>query len=65
MGGTKLNLDYVLNDMLEEDRAEDLFDYFRTTQHDNLDEAIRELADDYSREEVILMRLKYLSVMGN
>jgi ATP-dependent DNA helicase RecQ len=64
--GTKLNLNYYINELIEEDRQDEVFDYFRTTETDSIDEALSELGtDDYTREEVQLMRIKFLSELGN
>ena len=52
--------------MIEEDRQDEVFDYFRATETDSIDEALSELGtDDYTREEVQLMRIKFLSELGN
>ena len=64
--GTKLNLNYYIDDIIEEDRQDEVYDYFRTTEIDSIDVALQELGDDdYSREEIQLMRIKFLSEMGN
>lgn len=63
--GTKINIDYFLDEILEEDRQEDLLDYFRTSEEDNIEAAIQELGDEYSDEEIRLVRIKFLSEMGN
>lgn len=63
--GTKINIDYFLNEILEEDRQEDLLDYFRSSEEDDLEGAIQELGDEYSDEEIRLVRIKFLSEMGN
>ncbi|HYK75983.1 MAG TPA: DNA helicase RecQ [Daejeonella sp.] len=64
--GTKLNLNYYIDEMIDEDRQEEVYDYFRTSEIDSIDAALRELGDDdYSREEIQLMRIKFLSEMGN
>jgi len=64
--GTKLNLSYYIDDMIDEDRQEEVFDYFRAAEADSIDEALKELgAGDYTREEVQLMRIKFMSELGN
>lgn len=63
--GTKINIDYFLDEILEEDRQEELLDYFRTSEEDDLEGAIQELCDEYSDEEIRLVRIKFLSEMGN
>lgn len=64
--GTRINLDYYINMVIDEDRQHDLFSYFREeAQTDSLDEAIRELGNEFEEEEIRLMRIKFLSEMGN
>lgn len=63
--GTKLNLDYYLDDLLDEERQQELMDFFRESQEDDLDAAYEEFGGEYSDEEIRLMRVKFLSVMGN
>lgn len=64
--GTKLNLNYYIDELIEEDRQDEVFDYFRTSEVDSIDMALAELGDDdYTREEVQLMRIKFLSELGN
>jgi ATP-dependent DNA helicase RecQ len=64
--GTKLNLNYYIDEVIDEDKQEEVFDYFRNAEIDSIDDALVELGnDDYTREEVQLMRIKFLSEMGN
>lgn len=64
--GTKLNLDYYINDVIEEDRQEELYDYFRTATSDSIDDAVNVLGkDNYTWEEVQMMRLKFLSEVAH
>nr|WP_262918342.1 DNA helicase RecQ [Mucilaginibacter straminoryzae] len=64
--GTKLNLNYYINEVIDEDRQEEVFDYFRSAEVDSIDNAMAELgSDDYTREEVQLMRIKFMSELGN
>ena len=64
--GTKLNLNYFINEVIDEDRQEEVFDYFRSADVDSIDVALKELGtDDYNREEVQLMRIKFMSELGN
>ncbi|MGV8879280.1 MAG: DNA helicase RecQ [Sphingobacteriaceae bacterium] len=64
--GTKLNLSYYIDEMIDEDRQDEVFDYFRKTEIDSIDGALRILGtDDYTREEIQLMRIKFLSELGN
>lgn len=63
--GTKLNIDYFLEDVYDEDKIDDIYDYFMNSKTDSLDEAIRELEDDYTEEEIRLVRIKFISEMAN
>jgi len=63
--GTKLNIDYYLEETMDEDRIEDIYEYFKESETDNLDAAIDELGGDYSDEDVRLVRIKFISDMGN
>jgi ATP-dependent DNA helicase RecQ len=64
--GTKLNLNYYIDEVIEEDKQEEVFDYFRTAECDSIDDALVDLgSDDYTREEVQLMRIKFMSELGN
>ncbi|MGA1977392.1 MAG: DNA helicase RecQ [Bacteroidales bacterium] len=64
--GTRLNLDYYINMMIDEERQHDIYSYFREeAETDSLDEAIKELGNDFEEEEIRLMRIKFLSEMGN
>ncbi len=64
--GTKLNLDYVLSDMLDEQDQEDVIEYFKGCETSSLDVALKELDDlGLNWEQLKLMRIKFLSVFGN
>lgn len=64
--GYKINIDYYINQQIDEDIQEDIFDYFRNSETDDLQAAIDELGlDDYKEEEIRLVRIKFLSEMGN
>ncbi len=64
--GTRLNIDYYINDVLDDEQQEDIFEYFREAENDTLQAAVDELGeDDYSEEDIRLMRIKFLSDMGN
>jgi len=64
--GTKLNLNYFVDEMIDEDRQDEVFDYFQSAENDSIDEALKELGEsDYSREEIQLMRIKFMSELGN
>ena len=63
--GTKINIDYFLDDIMDEDSIADIFDYFRESDTDCLDSAYDELGDDYTEDEIRLVRIKFLSEMAN
>lgn len=64
--GTKLNLSYYIDEVLDEDRQDEVFEYFSTAETDSVDEALRVLGEDeYSREDIQLMRIKFMSELGN
>ena len=63
--GTKINIDYYLNDILEEESQQEAIDYFMETEDDDIEAAIDELGDDFTEEEIRLMRVKFISEMGN
>lgn len=63
--GTKINIDYYLNEIIDTDRQMDVIDYFREEEEDDLGAAIDELGDDLTEEEIRLMRVKFISEMGN
>ncbi|MDR0995212.1 MAG: DNA helicase RecQ [Tannerella sp.] len=63
--GTRINIDYFLNDVVDEDHISDIYDYFKTAETDNLEQAIEELGSDYTEDEIRLVRIKFLSEMGN
>ena len=63
--GTKINIDYFLNEIMDEDHQEDIFEYFKESESDDLELAIQELGSDYTEEEIRLVRIKFLSEMGN
>ena len=64
--GTKLNLSYAIDDMLDEDEQEEIIDYFRSCETSSLEAAQLELADGgYEVEELKIMRIKFLSEYGN
>ncbi len=64
--GTKLNLDYYINEVLDSEHQEEVFDYFREAESELIQEALNELGDDeYSEEDIRLMRIKFMSEIGN
>lgn len=64
--GTRINIDYYLRQNLEEDRLLDIYDYFKEeAQSDSITDALRDLGPDYEEEEVRLVRIKFISELGN
>ena len=63
--GTKLNIDYFLEEVMDDDHVDDIYDYFKESETDDLDTAMEELGDEYSEEEVRLVRIKFLSEVAN
>jgi ATP-dependent DNA helicase RecQ len=64
--GTKLNIDYYIEEVMDEDHMLDIYDYFHDeSETDDLDEALDELGDEYSEDEVRLVRIKFLSELAN
>ena len=64
--GTKLNLDYYIDGILDQDRQEEVYDYFMSASTDNIAVALKELGtDDYTEEDLRLMRIKFLSEVAN
>jgi len=63
--GTRLNIDYYIEDVLDDDKADDIYDYFMSSETDDLDTAEKELGLDVTRDEIRLMRIKFISEEGN
>ena len=63
--GTKLNIDYFLEEVMDEDRIDDIYDYFKESDTDDLETALEELGDDCSEDEIRLVRIKFISEMAN
>ena len=63
--GTRLNIDYFLEDAMDEDKVEEIYDYFMESDTDDVDTAMEELGGDISEEDVRLVRIKFLSEMAN
>ena len=63
--GTKLNIDYFLDEVMDEDHVDDIYDYFSESDTDSLDAAIEELGDECSEDEIRLVRIKFISEMAN
>ncbi len=63
--GTKISINYFLDEIMDDERQEDIFDYFKESESDDLKSAFEELGNEYSEEEIRLIRIKFLSEMGN
>ena len=63
--GTKLNLDYYINQVMEPERQAEVFEYFMHSESDHIEDVMKEFADEYSEEEIRLMRIKFLSEVAN
>lgn len=63
--GTKININYFLDEIMDDDQQEDIIEYFKESESDDLEAAIQELGDTYTEEEIRLVRIKFLSEMGN
>ncbi len=64
--GTKINLDYYINNNIDECHQQDIYNYFSTAETDSIDDALYILGEDeFTEEEVRLMRIKFLSDLGN
>lgn len=63
--GTKLNIDYFIEEILDDEHIDEIYDYFKQSETDNLEDAIKELGADYSEEEIRLVRIKFISELAN
>ena len=63
--GTKLNIDYSLEDLLDEEQQEEIFEYFMEAETDKIQEALDEFDGDYDEEELRLMRIKFINEVAN
>jgi ATP-dependent DNA helicase RecQ len=63
--GTRVNINYYLAEILDDDNQEEIYDYFSEAESDSLDEAYDEFDGDYTEEELRLMRIKFMSEMAN
>ncbi|MBO4995508.1 MAG: DNA helicase RecQ [Muribaculaceae bacterium] len=62
--GTKININYYIDELLDEDQQEDIFEYFKESESGDLNDAYKELGNEYTEDEIRLMRIKFLSEMG-
>ncbi len=64
--GTRIDINYYVNEVIDQDRQDEVFDYFRSAQSDSVEDALAELGEDeYSEEDIRLMRIKFMSEVGN
>jgi ATP-dependent DNA helicase RecQ len=63
--GTKVNIDYHINEVMDEELQDEVYGYFRSAPSDDLTECVRALGDDFSEEELKLVRIKFLSEQAN
>ena len=63
--GTKLNIDYFLDEVMDEDHVDDIYDYFAESETDSLEDALQELGAECSEDEIRLVRIKFISEMAN
>ena len=63
--GTKLNIDYFLEEVMDEDHVDDIYDYFAESESDSLEDALKELGQECSEDEIRLVRIKFISDMAN
>jgi len=63
--GTKLNIDYALEDLLDEDQQEEIHEYFMEAESDSIQVALDEFDGDYDEDELRLMRIKFINEVGN
>jgi len=63
--GTKLNIDYFIEEVMDDDHVDEIYDYFRTSDTDSIKAAMEELGDEYTEDEIRLVRIKFLSEMAN
>ncbi len=64
--GTKIDINYFINEVIDEDRQADIFNYFKTAETDSAEDALQELGEnDYTLDEIRMMRIKFMSELGN
>jgi ATP-dependent DNA helicase RecQ len=64
--GTRIDIQYYINEVIDEERQDEVFEYFRTAESDSVMDALKELGeDDYTEDEIRLMRIKFMSELGN
>ena len=64
--GTKVNINYYIDDIMDEEKQDEILEYFNESETDSVEEALRTLGEnDYTEEEIRVMRIKFLSDYGN
>ena len=64
--GTKLNINYYINEVLDLEHQQEIYDYFREAETESIQDALRELGEDeYTEEDIRLLRIKFISEMGH
>ena len=64
--GTKVNINYYINDIIDDDKQEEAMAYFKESDSDSITEALKELGEDeYTEEDIRLMRIRFMSEFGN
>jgi ATP-dependent DNA helicase RecQ len=64
--GTRIDINYYINEVIDEDRQDEVYDYFRSAETDSVQDALMALGeDDYTKDDIRLMRIKFMSEMGN
>ena len=63
--GTKIDIEYYLNEIFDEDQEQEIFDFFRTWPEDDIEAAIQHLGNEYDEDDIRLVRVRFLSEMAN
>jgi ATP-dependent DNA helicase RecQ len=64
--GTKVNISYYIDDLMDEEKQDEILEYFKESETDSVEAALKDLGEnDYSEEEIRVMRIKFLSDFGN
>lgn len=63
--GTKIDIGYYIDEIMDSDVKADIWDFFRSMEEDNIEEAFEELGEEYDEDDIRLMRVAFISEMGN
>ncbi len=64
--GTKINIDYYIDDVIDEEKQEEIYNYFMEAENESVEDALKELGEaDFTEEEIRLVRIRFMSEMGN